>query len=61
MDKKTEETLVRLIERAGLELPEGDRERFLPMFAAYLDSVERLHSINLGAEELGPVFRPWRV
>ena len=58
MDRKTEETLSPLFERAGLKLSEKDRERFVPMLEAYLASVERLHSLNLAGEELGPVFRP---
>jgi len=58
MDKETEKTLGWLFQRAGLELSQKDRERFAPMLEAYLKSVERLHSINLGGEELGPVFRP---
>jgi len=58
MDKKTEETLNGLFERAGLKLSEKDRERFVPMVEAYLAGVKRLHAINLGGEELGPVFNP---
>lgn len=58
MDKETERTLQQLFRRAGLELSEQDRARFNPMLEAYLASVERLHSINLAGEELGPVFRP---
>lgn len=57
MDKYTEETLSRLLRRAGLELAESDRERFLPMLDAYMESLERLHSINLAGEEVGGVFR----
>lgn len=58
MDQETERTLTQLFRRAGLELSEKDRTRFSPMLEAYLASVERLHSINLAGEELGPVFRP---
>ena len=58
MDKHTEETLSRLLRRAGMEMAESDRERFLPMLDAYMESLERLHSINLAGEEVGGVFRP---
>lgn len=58
MDKQTEETLGVLFRRAGLKLSDKDRKRFMPMLEAYLESVERLHSINLAGEEIAPVFRP---
>lgn len=58
MDKHTEETLSRLLRRAGMEMADSDRERFLPMLDAYMESLERLHSINLAGEEVGGVFRP---
>ena len=58
MNRELEEALGPLFQRAGLKLSEKDRERFVPMLEAYLASVERLHSLNLGGEELGPVFRP---
>ena len=57
MDKHTEETLQRLLRRAGLELAESDRARFIPMLDAYMESLEKLHSINLAGEEVGGVFR----
>lgn len=57
MDKYTEETLQRLLRRAGLELTESDRARFVPMLEAYMESLEKLHSINLAGEEVGGVFR----
>jgi hypothetical protein len=58
MDKASEQALHELFRRAGLELSEQDRERFMPMLDAYLNSVEHLHSINLSDEETAPVFRP---
>jgi len=57
MDQDTEETLRRLLARAGLKLAEGDRERFIPMLDAYLESLQKLHSINLAGEQVGGVFR----
>ena len=58
MDKTREEALSELFRRAGLELSEKDRERFLPMLEAYLEGAERLHAVNLAGEETAPVFRP---
>jgi hypothetical protein len=58
MDKHTEETLQRLLGRAGLEMAESDRARFIPMLDAYMESLEKLHSINLAGEQVGGVFRP---
>ncbi len=57
MDKHTEETLQRLLHRAGLEMAESDRARFIPMLDAYMESLEKLHSINLAGEQVGGVFR----
>lgn len=58
MEKQTRESLEGLFRRAGLELSDQDRERFLPMLAAYLDGAERLHAVNLAGEEIAPVYRP---
>ena len=57
MDKHTEETLQRLLRRAGLEMADSDRARFIPMLDAYMESLEKLHSINLAGEQVGGVFR----
>ena len=57
MDKHTEETLQRLLRRAGLEMADSDRARFIPMLDAYMESLEKLHSINLVGEQVGGVFR----
>ena len=57
MDKQTEEALNRLLRRAGLSLAKSDRERFIPMLETYMESLEKLHSINLAGEEVGGVFR----
>ncbi len=58
MDKHTEETLKRLLHRAGLEMAESDRARFIPMLETYMESLDKLHSINLAGEQVGGVFRP---
>ena len=58
MDKHTEETLNRLLGRAGLEMAKSDRKRFIPMLETYMESLEKLHSINLAGEQVGGVFRP---
>ena len=57
MDKDTEETLKRLLGRAGLEMAESDRKRFIPMLETYMASLEKLHAINLAGEEVGGIFR----
>jgi hypothetical protein len=57
MDKDTEETLNRLLGRAGLKMAESDRKRFIPMLETYMASLEKLHSINLAGEEVGGIFR----
>ena len=58
MDKHTEETLNRLLRRAGLEMAKSDRKRFIPMLETYMESLEKLNSINLAGEQVGGVFRP---
>ena len=58
MDKHTEETLNRLLRRAGLEMAKSDHKRFIPMLETYMESLEKLHSINLAGEQVGGVFRP---
>ena len=57
MDKDTEETLNRMLRRAGLEMAKSDRKRFIPMLETYMESLEKLHSINLAGEEVGGIFR----
>ena len=46
-----------MLRRAGLEMAESDRARFIPMLDAYMESLEKLHSINLAGEQVGGVFR----
>ena len=38
-------------------MAKSDRERFIPMLEPYMESLEKLHSINLAGEEVGGVFR----
>ncbi len=35
-----------------------DLEQFAKIIELYMGNLKTLHSVNLGAEELGPVFRP---
>ena len=58
MDKMIEQSLMALLAREGLEPKEGDLEQFAEIIELYVDNLKMLHSVNLGAEELGPVFRP---
>ena len=58
MDKLIEQSLKALLAREGLEANEGDLEQFAEIIELYMDNLKTLHSVNLGAEELGPVFRP---
>ena len=58
MDKLIEQSLMALLAREGLEPKEGDLEQFAEIIELYVDNLKMLHSVNLGAEELGPVFRP---
>lgn len=62
MNKLIEQSLVHLLAREGLQPTEGDLEQFSEIIDLYMENLKQLHSVNLGAEELGPVFRPeWRV
>ena len=58
MDKLIEQSLMALLAREGLEPKEGDLEQFAEIIELYVGNLKILHSVNLGAEELGPVFRP---
>ena len=58
MDKVIEQYLKSVLEREGLEPKPGDLEQFGEIIGLYMESLKQLHSVNLGAEELGPVFRP---
>ena len=58
MDKLTGDALKALLAREGLEPKEGDLEQFAEIIALYMGNLKTLHSVDLGPEELGPVFRP---
>ena len=58
MDKLIEQSLTALLAREGLEPRDGDLEQFSKIIDLYVNNLKQLHSVNLGAEELGPVFRP---
>jgi hypothetical protein len=58
MDKVIEQSLMAQLAREGLEPRPGDLEEFAKIIELYLDNLKTLHSVNLGAEELAPVFRP---
>jgi hypothetical protein len=57
MDKLIEQSLTALFGREGLEPKEGDLEQFAKIIELYMENLKTLHSVNLGAEELAPVFR----
>ena len=58
MDKLIEQSLKALLALEGLEPKEGDLEQFAEIIELYMGNLKTLHSVDLGAEELGPVFRP---
>ena len=58
MDKIIEQSLMAQLAREGLEPRPGDLDEFAKIIELYLDNLTTLHSVNLGAEELAPVFRP---
>jgi hypothetical protein len=58
MEKIIEQSLMAQLAREGLEPRSGDIEEFAKIIELYLDNLKTLHSVNLGAEELAPVFRP---
>ena len=58
MDKIIEQSLMAQLAREGLEPIPGDLEEFAKIIELYLENLKTLHSVNLGAEELAPVFRP---
>jgi hypothetical protein len=58
MDKLIGQSLNALLAREGLEPKDGDLEQFAKIIELYVATLKTLHSVNLGAEELAPVFRP---
>jgi hypothetical protein len=62
MDKLIEQHLLAVLKREGLEPQAGDLEQFGEIIGLYMENLRQLYSVNLGAEELAPVFRPeWSV
>ena len=61
MNRLIEENLIAVLKREGLEAKPGDLEQFSEIIELYVENLRQLHSSNLGAEELAPVFRPeWK-
>ena len=58
MNKLIEQNLRAVLEREGLEPKPGDLAQFSEIIELYMENLRQLYSVNLGAEELGPVFRP---
>ncbi len=58
MEKLTEQTLAALLAQAGFQPKEGDLERFGPLIDTYIDRLKTLHSVDLGDEEIAPIFHP---
>lgn len=58
MEKIIEQSLMAQLAREGLEPRPGDLEEFATIIDLYVDNLKTLHSVNLGSEELAPVFRP---
>jgi hypothetical protein len=58
MDKLIEQCLTALLAREGLQPREGDLKEFGDIIELYAGNLKELHSIELGNEELAPVFRP---
>lgn len=61
MEKIIEQNLLAVLAREGLEPKAGDLEQFSEIIELYMENLKQLHSVNLGAEELAPVFCPeWK-
>lgn len=58
MEKLTEQTVAALLAQAGLEPKEGDLERFGKLIDRYVEALKALHSVDLGDEEIAPMFHP---
>ncbi len=58
MHKLIEEHLLAVLKREGLEPKPGDLEQFTEIIELYTGNLKQLHSVDLAAEELAPVFRP---
>ena len=61
MNKLIEENLRAVLKREGLQPRIDDLEQFSEIIELYVDNLKQLHSVNLGADEFAPVFRPeWK-
>ena len=61
MDKLIEASLKAVLAREGVQPKAGDLEQFSEIIELYAGNLKQLHSVDLGSEELGPVFRPeWK-
>jgi len=58
MEKLIEQSLMALLAREGLQPKEGDLKEFEKIIELYMGNLKQLHSVDLGGEEIGPVFRP---
>ena len=58
MDKLIEQSLTALLAREGLQPKDGDLKEFEKIIELYVGNLKQLHSVDLGNEELAPVFRP---
>jgi hypothetical protein len=58
MDNLIEQSLTALLAREGLQPRDGDLKLFEKIIELYAGNLKALHSVDLGAEELAPVFRP---
>lgn len=58
MDTHVEQMLTALLAREGLEPRTGDLEAFAEIIDLYLGNLEMLRGLDLGAEEIAPVFDP---
>jgi hypothetical protein len=47
-----------LVERAGLHLSDAELTALQPMFDFYAAQIDKLHEVELGAEELAVTFLP---
>ncbi len=47
-----------MTERAGLGMTRQELEELKPLYDLYAQHIEILHSIDLGAEEMGMTFHP---
>lgn len=58
MNRVIEDNLIAVLKREGLEAKPADLQQFSEIIELYIENLRQLHSVNLGAEEPGPVFRP---